>query len=310
MDKSNFIETVRNFLRITVSEESDRNTTNSEFSELSNIWRLSDKAVSTPEFNADKAWDKFQQNNFAKRPNYSLAYIIAAFILLLLGIWLFFGNEQVMQSEPPMIIAQKGDFIKLKDGSVFKMLGEGSLIANSDFNKSNRAVELEGNAICTITSDPDNPFIITTRFGRIKVLGTEFTVNLTREDLSVSVNHGLVEISHRDIPSLTAQATSGETVVVSPTKNKITKYASASPTTPKVWIFRDASVKDALEEVYPYFQDKLLIDWNNISENCQVTTRWEYNEFDDIIKELSLLFDLNTDVTPTSKMRINSLNCD
>ncbi len=310
MDKPNFIETVRNFLRTTVSKGPETNTTHSDYQDLNNIWRLSEKAITSPTFDADKAWDKFQKNNLVKRPSYSLVYIAAVLILILSGLWLLFGNEQTKQNDPHLIIAQNGELIRLEDGSAFKMLGDGFVKTIHDFSNFNRVVELEGNAICTIISDPENPFTITTRFGHIKVLGTEFTVNLTSEELSVSVNHGLVEISHLDIPGLTARATTGETVIVSPTKNKIIKYINHSPTTPKVWIFRDASVKNALEEVYPYFKDKLVIDWSAISENCKVTTRWEYNEFDEIIKELSLLFDLNTDVTTTSKMRINSLNCD
>jgi transmembrane sensor len=309
MDKPNFIENIRNFLRTTVSGDPDTNATQADYAELNNIWHLSKKAVSAPKFDADKAWDKFQKDNSVNRPNYSLFYFVAALLILLSGLWLFYGNNVDKHNDSPLIIAQSGDLIQLQDGSVFEMKGEGFIKASSDFSNLNRVVELEGNAVCTIASDPENPFVISTRLGRIKVLGTEFTVDLTGEELSVTVNHGLVEISHIDIPSLTAQAKSGETVVISPENNRITKYNTQTLPTPKMWIFRDARVKDALEEVYPHFQDKLLVEWSDISMHCKVTTRWEYNELDEIIQELSLLFDLDLEFSTTSKRRIRSLNC-
>ena len=81
------------------------------------------------------------------------------------------------------------------------MLNAGSRIKYpADFNGDERSVELHGEALFSVISDPIRPFIVKTESMNIKVLGTVFNVKEYNEDClsSVSVASGKVEVGLDD----------------------------------------------------------------------------------------------------------------
>jgi len=80
-------------------------------------------------------------------------------------------------------------------------LNAGSRIKYSaDFTGDERPVELSGEALFNVTSDPSRPFIVKTENMTIKVVGTVFDVKEYADDmlLSVSVVSGKVEVGLSD----------------------------------------------------------------------------------------------------------------
>lgn len=98
-----------------------------------------------------------------------------------------------------------------KAGVVTSLLPDGSKITllpefEGRYVVTNNAREFEiisGEAFFDVKSDPDKKFVVLTKFGRVEVVGTKFSVNLEESDASISVLEGIVKItseggSHRE----------------------------------------------------------------------------------------------------------------
>ncbi|MHA7057296.1 FecR family protein [Aquimarina sp. M1] len=81
--------------------------------------------------------------------------------------------------------------INLPDGSLALLNHNSSIKYNEDFNLRN--VKLEGEAFFDVVAH-EHPFVVITDHGEVKVLGTEFNVKATTNQLEVDVKEGLVEL--------------------------------------------------------------------------------------------------------------------
>lgn len=92
--------------------------------------------------------------------------------------------------------------IQLGDGTEVALSAETELSFPESFRNNSREVTLKGQAFFDVIPDENRPFIIHTRNGVIKVLGTSFDVRSYRDDsqVNVMVTEGVVEISHSEVP--------------------------------------------------------------------------------------------------------------
>ena len=81
--------------------------------------------------------------------------------------------------------------VALPDGSQVYLNRHSQIIYEGQF--SPRAVHLKGEAFFTVEHN-DSPFTVITDFGEIEVLGTEFNVKTTINQVEVDVKKGLVEL--------------------------------------------------------------------------------------------------------------------
>lgn len=92
--------------------------------------------------------------------------------------------------------------VNLPDGTTITLNSGSELSYSRLYNITGRAVMLTGEGYFEVESDPDDPFIVTTRNSSVKVLGTEF--NLSDWDLKsgdkvkVAVTEGTVEFSKKN----------------------------------------------------------------------------------------------------------------
>lgn len=87
---------------------------------------------------------------------------------------------------------------KLPDGSVV-WLNAGTQLTFSDFGSKDRQVALNGEAYFEVARDEKRPFIISTKFGKVKVFGTSFNVKAYYDDLfATTVESGLVSVSSNE----------------------------------------------------------------------------------------------------------------
>lgn len=91
--------------------------------------------------------------------------------------------------------ADSYELVELPDNS-YVFLNKNSYLAY-DENFNNRYVKLEGEAYFDVT-EGETAFIVNTSMGEIKVLGTEFSVRSTNNDLKVQVKKGTVEVKAKD----------------------------------------------------------------------------------------------------------------
>ncbi|MNJ15426.1 fec operon regulator FecR [compost metagenome] len=79
-----------------------------------------------------------------------------------------------------------------------------------------RQVELlRGEAIFSVASQPQRPFVINSGLARVRVLGTRFVVNRLPDRLRISVDHGLVQVDSLSRPGESQVFKAGQVAEVS-----------------------------------------------------------------------------------------------
>lgn len=132
-----------------------------------------------------------------------------------------FGPSLVLQARADYA-TDKGEVrrIALPDGS-FATLGPQSAIA-LDFRSDRRRVDLlAGMSFCEVARDPSRPFTVLSGSLRGTALGTAFDVSNDAGILTLSVDHGLVEVQADAIPEARLTLSDGEWISVDPSSGSI-----------------------------------------------------------------------------------------
>ncbi|TAJ11294.1 hypothetical protein DMA11_17415 [Marinilabiliaceae bacterium JC017] len=134
----------------------------------------------------------------------------AAFLTGVLFVITSCSNISVSSGEQTKIV-------NLPDGSVV-LLNRNSCV-EYDKNFDERHIELDGEAFFDVQPG-EQPFVVATRQGEIKVLGTEFNVKTQDEQLEVEVDEGTVELNVKEQKS---KLKKGECVVYNEAKELFEK---------------------------------------------------------------------------------------
>jgi ferric-dicitrate binding protein FerR (iron transport regulator) len=94
--------------------------------------------------------------------------------------------------------------VKLADGTVVRLGPSTRLFVTAD---RPREARLEGRAYFAVTASPDQPFLVHTRSGTAKVLGTRFQVTTADDELRLLVLEGRVAL---EAPENTVEVTAGQ----------------------------------------------------------------------------------------------------
>ncbi|MCF6360502.1 MAG: FecR family protein [Cyclobacteriaceae bacterium] len=116
-------------------------------------------------------------------------YLIRALAFLGFFLLLFSCSEQSVSTDDSF------DGVELPDGSIVWINHNSTIVYNEKFEI--RRVHLDGEAYFKVVSS-NKPFIVTTKLGEIKVLGTKFNINSTDDKLEVEVESGKVELEVDD----------------------------------------------------------------------------------------------------------------
>lgn len=82
--------------------------------------------------------------------------------------------------------------ITLADGSTVEL--NASAVLRVNYSEDERRLYLEdGEAFFDVKANPERPFIVETRFGQVRVLGTSFVVRIGQNGARATVLHGTVE---------------------------------------------------------------------------------------------------------------------
>lgn len=220
------------------------------------------------------------------RPRHSLRYA-AATAALVLG--LFVGFQQL--DSPPQEVSywtpvggQKT--VTLPDDSIVQ-LNTNSRI-KVDFSGSARAVYLhQGEAHFSVTSNPERPFEVYAGAGRVRAVGTAFSVTLVEnsDDINVIVEEGIVEVAPEirsrldgsaDIRYQTAESTppattgsllieAGKAVVFDQSEIKAVQQIDVAEVQRRLaWqqgqlVFRGETLEEVVTEISRYTDMKILV---------------------------------------------------
>ena len=87
--------------------------------------------------------------------------------------------------------------IMLSDGTNVQLNAGSTLSYSKDYNSGNREVFLNGEAYFNVTKN-HVPFIVSTDYAQVTVLGTKFNVRSRSDGFEAGVNEGSVEVTNND----------------------------------------------------------------------------------------------------------------
>lgn len=106
----------------------------------------------------------------------TLPFKVAASVAVIVSLGLFGVNYY--NSQKQIIIANTSNDVKeitLPDGTQIALRANSAITYRNNYT-SKRALTLQGEAMFSVTKNPESPFTVTTAEGTVKVLGTVFTV--------------------------------------------------------------------------------------------------------------------------------------
>mgnify|MGYP000559506368 FL=1 len=179
----------------------------------------------------------------------------AAAVLIIGAIFSFVYLNYLSQ---PKIIAESQSTIKtvtLSDGSSVTLRPHSTLLGIEESATSHQ-YRLEGEAIFDVTSKPERTFQVTTALGKVKVLGTRFSVSSWGEQMQVFLDEGSVEVLSTQAqnpvqlsPGQSASISSNKIVTVSEKAN----YKEYFDWVNGELVFENKALKDIAAEIEQEF---------------------------------------------------------
>ncbi|WP_445363283.1 FecR family protein [Microbulbifer sp. ANSA003] len=189
--------------------------------------------------------------------------------------------------------------INLSDGSEVKLNSNSEL--RVIYNRNERRTELvRGEAFFEVARQTSRPFTVTAGSANIRVLGTEFNVELNPQSTRVSVTEGTVSVSETDsAPGLgpeSVQLVKNEKVSVS--ERGLSPIGQTSPEEATDWtkgllVFEKTPLKDALTELNRYLA--VPVAASPQVEDKLVSGTFEISDPDSTLKAIATALDLHED---------------
>lgn len=235
------------------------------FEENKRIWEKSPSYFSAFKIVSDREKIKDQIIQQLSKPEKRVGlsvwiYRVAAILALpvMLGIGWYLGSDR-NSGELAMceVIAPKGQISKciLADGTQI-WLNAGTTIKYDPSLKGNfREVKLDGEAYFKVSKNKHKPFVVTTKYAQIKVLGTVFNLKAYSGDNKVetTLEEGSVEFSLNGSSAKPLELKPGEQIIFNSSENKLTlgKVETYLHTAWKdgKFVFKDADLKTIIAEL-------------------------------------------------------------
>ncbi|MDP3768157.1 MAG: FecR domain-containing protein [Dehalococcoidia bacterium] len=202
----------------------------------------------------------------ARRGMLAAAAAIAATVVVSVGVW----RTQVYDPVTAGSYATRTGEIRtvaLPDGSKITLAAASAV--RTAFSKKRRHVELvRGGAYFDVSSDPAKPFTVAAAASEIRVVGTEFDVNLAPQVVRISVTEGVVRVG----PPLAEGRMPGSGDVRLRAGQRMTAALDgrlgpieafdpghAAPWRQGQLVYRNARLEEVVAEVNRYREDKIVI---------------------------------------------------
>jgi transmembrane sensor len=227
--------------------------------------------------------------NFAK---------IAAALCITFGLIYYWQKQnlapylvQKVQKTSTTKTENKGDTpleMTLADGTKVKLKTGGSLLVANNFNKENRTVYLQGEAVFDVKKDPQHPFLVYAGGIVTKVLGTSFSVRAyaTESKTMVAVRHGRVAVYKDDkarksefIPEQILLMPNQQ-VVFDKKEEKLVKTLVSEPfvleplLAHNLLVFDETPIPIVLQNIELAYGLKILYD-ADLLQNCNLTASFD-----------------------------------
>ncbi|MEM7018656.1 MAG: FecR family protein [Pseudomonadota bacterium] len=207
---------------------------------------------------------------------------------------IFIMPMQLDQTTYSTAVAEVRSF-ELEDGTQVTLGGKSTI--RVQYVASARHVELvEGDALFSVTHNPEQPFVVHTGAVETRVLGTVFTVERDPGHLAVAVKEGKVRVGLPQADSQAAVLTPGQTVTAD--------YAGAVGTVSRIdvnsigtWVngrisYENATLQAIVADANRYYDGEIQIA-DEATAALQVSISFKTDDIDSLVENLAKILDLD-----------------
>ncbi|MBI1184164.1 DUF4974 domain-containing protein [bacterium] len=272
-----------------------------EFERLQTIFS---SPTAAPEVNVDAAWQKLDgriketsQNKSIKQGTAPLTWVLRIAAVLVVAVLAYTG---IRWAGSPQMMAfetgpQKQDLL-LDDGSSITVNSHSKLAYPKQFDHKVREVQLEGEAFFDVARNEAKPFIISTPYLKVEVLGTSFNVQAQpgADSAKVNVLSGKVRVT--DLETQTEIIIErGQSVVLYHQSGEFVKQMNA-PQAELFWQtgkldFKSVALKNVIKELEQVYQVKITAD--STAYNCRITARFENDSIDTVLNVIATTLNMS-----------------
>ncbi len=320
MENRDYIALLNKQLTESISQEEERalnawlnasNENTSMAEDISLAWSVSESYNPNMSFDPSKGFSKFQQRLKEEEPRSTKVVRllpqlmrVAAAVVFLTGAW--FAYTMII----PQNYTAEGDtlFVSLEDGSEVWLSDGSTLIPSEEYNLSSREVVLEGEAFFDIQRDEEKEFVISVNDSKVRVLGTSFNIESTKDGLILEVKEGLVELTHNGKKTL---AEANDKVIVRNTELIKTAVSSSNSFTwiDKELIFNDTPMTQVFEDLARYYNVEIDIA-PSATLNCNFTAgNLKSVDLKDVLDVLSATFKMDYAVETNGNISVYKFEC-
>jgi ferric-dicitrate binding protein FerR (iron transport regulator) len=257
----------------------------------------------------DKNWERFQDSlrrntpvtsgfSLVQRKGLYLSRIAAAVLLLILaGTTLYFAKRREAYHVQLVNSINENTEVRLSDGSTI-VLNKGSVLTYPvHLKRRKREVKLKGEAYFEVAEKNASPFYVYLKNTTVRVLGTSFNIKEQEDKLvEVHVLTGKVSFfeTKRESNSIKLEAGQKGIFKINTGEFEQSKFNSENFLFWKTGSlsFVNQRLDIVFKDLEKYFGTTIITKDNRILQN-RLTSYCEGQELDDILNELSILFNLD-----------------
>lgn len=168
--------------------------------------------------------------------------------------------------------------VALPDGSSVLLDPEAEIEYPSEFGADDRIIHLNGSAFFEITKDPKRPFLVKAGDVETRVLGTSFKINKGKNNYSVIVKSGKVEVKSTKKDAKPLELTLNQEAVYDLESDIVTKkevdeelIKQSTPDNTREIFFNDVPINQIFESLSENYKVPIKIEGSSFSE-CSLTT--------------------------------------
>lgn len=243
-----------------------------EYIDIKNAWALSSSQIGMSELKIERSYLSLKSKISGQKQTvtvrmYSLLKY-AAVLLIVFGAGIFSNKvmePKIAKNERTEIVVPQGQIaeVNLPDGSHAWLNAETSLSFTNNFTEKMREVVLKGEAYFEV-QEGEEPFVVSTKYGEITVLGTSFNVSaFGNSEFQATLMEGSIKYSNTEL---------GEEITLSPgqqvvlTENEGIQVREVSTNIYIAWIsgaivFENEPLRTVLQKLERHFAVKIeLVD--------------------------------------------------
>ncbi len=231
-----------------------------------------------------------------------LAPVTAAGVCaLLLGVTLFNPFSHTSHQHHETKVGEKQELV-LDDGSTLILNTNTNITVT--FNRDQRLVKLNrGEVYFDIETDQNRPFDVLTSSGSVRVVGTQFSVFDTKQDVIVTVVEGKVSLSNDLDPTDSFHSiitlTENQRLSLDQASAKLDPYhinaKSKTSWVKNKLVYQGETLKEVVLDINRYYQSQLVLGEKALS-NKEVVAVLQLNDFSSTLNALKSSLNLTSSV--------------